>query len=544
MTKVVFFFGGTGDKNSGMKDKHFQLKKDVIRVHIAGCQNTKVGNGYVFPDLDIGAKNLRAAFNNGNLSKEDLLKNLGGNDVVEIKGWPSGSIKTVKIKSIALSGFSRGGVSCFAAARHLDELGISMHIIANQPVPGNTSSTATRAHSEFNKNQDLSNCKNIKSSKTIIGAYSKGVIFYENKYFKQMLAKMPSESESTAISLPFQQHHQWIKDIGDRMLVKNHIGVYLAKQGFSEQSDDYFNGELAKNIKKAFLPKQLRQKVLGQHNATLIEDSTEESLIIKQAKLLITPLVNMNIINKELVDKLTLKQSKALNYLIAFNKSIVTLNKSTAIKLPKLPMVEFYNLLLSNDEYGNNLCNIIIDVNDTCQCMIDRIIGYDSITNDKRKLLKSEVVNYKCDIYKLSKDYLKKDSPITTKKFKKGIRLAEINLAIKATGIHRSRSRATQVFLKVLSALTNIIFFIVSVPIRLKTKKWIDFNKTISQERMSELTDQIDTISNSQDALNSLDHLDSELTNEATGSHSDDYEANITPTVDGSIKPLRSGAGF
>jgi len=34
------------------------------------------------------------------------------------------------------------------------------------------------------------------------------------------------------------------------------------------------------------------------------------------------------------------------------------------------------------------------------------------------------------------------------------------------------------------------------------------------------------------------------LTNEATGSHSDDYEANITPTVDGSIKPLRSGAGF
>ena len=48
---------------------------------------------------------------------------------------------TNDINEITLEGFSRGAVKTFAVAKKLDNIGIPMHIIANQPVPGEVALT-------------------------------------------------------------------------------------------------------------------------------------------------------------------------------------------------------------------------------------------------------------------------------------------------------------------------------------------------------------------------------------------------------------------
>jgi hypothetical protein len=74
MTKVVFFFAGTGDDGAYYafdKEDSIQFKDDVIRVYIKGCQEEQVGNGFLSPDLDIAANNVRSAFESNTL---DLAK--------------------------------------------------------------------------------------------------------------------------------------------------------------------------------------------------------------------------------------------------------------------------------------------------------------------------------------------------------------------------------------------------------------------------------------------------------------------------------------
>lgn len=61
MTKVIFFFAGTGDDGENyrsMKEDGSSLEEEgcpfpdnVIRIYIKGCQEKRVGNGFLFPDL-------------------------------------------------------------------------------------------------------------------------------------------------------------------------------------------------------------------------------------------------------------------------------------------------------------------------------------------------------------------------------------------------------------------------------------------------------------------------------------------------------------
>lgn len=58
MTKVVFLFAGTGDTADAYrhtKENQATYKDGVVRIYIAGCQESRVGNGFLFPDLEIAA---------------------------------------------------------------------------------------------------------------------------------------------------------------------------------------------------------------------------------------------------------------------------------------------------------------------------------------------------------------------------------------------------------------------------------------------------------------------------------------------------------
>jgi hypothetical protein len=131
MAKVVFFFAGTGDDGEQyFLDKEHQstFKDDVIRVYIKGCQEELVGNGFLFPDLEIAANNVRNAFEGNQLNLTKLKENFG-DGLYHIQSNRGVNV-TQTIESIALEGFSRGAVTTYATAKKLDDLDIPIDITA------------------------------------------------------------------------------------------------------------------------------------------------------------------------------------------------------------------------------------------------------------------------------------------------------------------------------------------------------------------------------------------------------------------------------
>lgn len=64
MPKVIFSFAGTRDNGEVDTEKleKQSFNDDVIRVYFRGCQEKNMGNGQIFPDLEIVASKIRAAF--------------------------------------------------------------------------------------------------------------------------------------------------------------------------------------------------------------------------------------------------------------------------------------------------------------------------------------------------------------------------------------------------------------------------------------------------------------------------------------------------
>lgn len=215
MAKIIFCFDGTaysGKKLADEFERSNYFNDDVIRVYVCGCQADQVGNGMIFPDLSIVSKKIKRSFNpNKTIDLSRLRKELGSS-IAHMKIPSSIEDPISKIDNIALYGYSRGAVTTFAVAKNLDGLNIPIDIIANQPVPGQ------RAESSFlslyNKYNDLKQCRNIKSSLTLLASHNREMGFLRNTFFQQMVAKFSPNTEEHNWLMPHRTHSAWGKNLG------------------------------------------------------------------------------------------------------------------------------------------------------------------------------------------------------------------------------------------------------------------------------------------------------------------------------------------
>ncbi len=212
--KILFVFAGTGvdaKEISAFSEKE-GFNDDVIRVYFNGCQDESIGGrwklkGYVSPDLDMVAKKIRESFSKAeggatlNLAE---LQRLFSKSIIIV---PKEGLNAIEeVDDITLNGFSRGAVTTFATARALDDLDTPISILAEDPVPGNSRTSADEAESLYSKNADLSGCKNIVRSEVLLGTYSKYNYFWENKWFRQMAPKFPPSADSHLFLLNKESH--------------------------------------------------------------------------------------------------------------------------------------------------------------------------------------------------------------------------------------------------------------------------------------------------------------------------------------------------
>jgi hypothetical protein len=280
--KIFFAFSGTGGSAGNMQESmhntYFPFEEDVIQIYFNGCHDSKVGGkllgmGYVAPDLDVVAKKIKSCFDSkGSLSLVELKKCFGSSIIIAPQDKEK---ELVDAESIHMAGFSRGAVTTFAVARHLDHLNKPMYIFAQEPVPGEDKYSAATNHSTFQKNQDLRECQNIKKVNVILGAYQKNIGGLHNKYFRQMAPFFPQSCVSSIYLAPKSQHNQSNKLIKDQFMkfltankVKKDLGHVYTK----------------KEQKFHFIPKIIQQKfhhgVVGR--TTLLP--TYKTLLFEQQK--------------------------------------------------------------------------------------------------------------------------------------------------------------------------------------------------------------------------------------------------------------------
>jgi len=252
--KILFIFGGTGDtaKNLQKRDADEKFADDVVRIYFNGNQDTRIGGAGgllgIAPDLDVVASKIRSCFGSGGELSITKLKMQFG-DALLVKGT---SEDKVTASNINLTGFSRGAVTTFAVARSLDDLGISMSLFAQEPVPGNSKYYAKRASSEFHKNKDLSRCVNLRSAEVVLGVYSKDNTSLQNKFFRQMAPTFnPAVCTSSIYSLPKSEHMEV------NFSAENHRMSFYDKTGIRTRERIY-RQEITSNL--FFIPKIAQQK--------------------------------------------------------------------------------------------------------------------------------------------------------------------------------------------------------------------------------------------------------------------------------------------
>ncbi len=256
--KLYFAFSGTGgtaqEMKSSLNNTSFPFEQDVVQIYFNGCHDSQIGGksfglGYIAPNLDTVAEKIKSCFNSsGALSLVKLKQIFGDSIIIE----PQEKIKeTIEAESICMSGFSRGAVTSFAVARHLDDLNIPMYIFAQEPVPGEDKYSAAINHSTLQKNQDLRGCQNIKKAEVIIGAYQKNLNGLHNKYFRQMAPFFPESCQSSIYLAPKSSHMKSNAPIQDQFM------QFLIKNQFKKTSELSYTRV---NQEFHFIPKIIQQK--------------------------------------------------------------------------------------------------------------------------------------------------------------------------------------------------------------------------------------------------------------------------------------------
>lgn len=246
--RIVFCFSGTSDPGEYFAadlEKNNLFYGSVIRVYIRGCSHYAVGGlgGGLLPDLEGLAAKIRMAFDaSDNSFNLDKLKSLLGAGICRIEG----TLKDTNpvIESIGLYGFSRGAVSTFATARHLDDLNIPIDILANQPVPGEACKNT--CYSLYRKNHDLRTCLNIRSATTLLAAVNRENSPVENGFYNQMVAKFASSAMSKNLLIPHQRH------LRESWIVPIHINKFFNAHHYAATPMEIFFDEDLDGLLEAF----------------------------------------------------------------------------------------------------------------------------------------------------------------------------------------------------------------------------------------------------------------------------------------------------
>ena len=457
MAKVIFFFAGTGDDctyYSANKERNSTFEKDVIRVYLKGCQAKQVGNGLIFPDLEIAAKNIRNAFNNKSLDLKLLRENFG-DSLYTING---NTKSPVDIDSIALEGFSRGAITTFAVAKKLDDLNIPLDIIANQPVPGETrlSKTLTKKYS------DLANCKNIRSATTILGTYNLENGLIHNLFFRQMLAKFPATTQVDNFLAPHQAHLEWFNDSP----IPYHINMRLAQFNYSQANNDELNiiDWYRYHPDHYFTPLEFSQLIYG-----AAEPIAKDPIYLKS---LVTIAHNRlkNIDNTPLT---TLLPSSAAAIISVASMSTGKLNKDNLIKL-----------ILEDSTRGLAFVKIINKVTDSCNYLPH--VTCDTVSK-KDQFIAQHGASYKKEIFEATYDFLMLNQPTIEdkKNFTKQLYKTECKFRNSALGIERGSIRLVLKFItNFITHITGIALIVNSIH-KIKTGNWLFFehNRSVNTIR-------------------------------------------------------------
>ena len=450
MTKLFFFFAGTGDDGNNYatnKEHDCTFNDDVIRIYIKGCHESQVGNGYVLPDLGIVANHILTAFEGKKLNITKLKNNLGTGLLRVIP-----DIACANIDEITLEGFSRGAVTTFAVAKKLDNRGIPMHIIANQPVPGEVALTQ-RLYLQYS---DLRACKNIQSAHTYLASYDLKQDCLENCFFQQMVPKFNDNVRAQLMLFPFQAHLKWYS----RNLIHFHVFKRMLELGLTNESFDYneFIKVFYKTEDYAFTPFNMAQYIMGAEGP-IPKDPNYMKWIHEsaQAYLKLYP-----------VTKLTDEQAFAV-------KALGDLNDSNIDKLENL-----YQLVLADTDVAKKFIKIIIKVTEVCDYLPHAMNADDS---GKHSLIRIHAKDYKKAVFLASYAFLTIDKPNTADKklFADKIYQAECAFRQNALGIDRSLWR------KVMCLLVNFMTHITGVALvvntinKLKTGNWFFFQHTSSE---------------------------------------------------------------
>lgn len=482
MAKIIFCFAGTGstgERFGQIIEEQNNFNDDVIRVYIKGCQNKNVGGNALFPDLDIVAKKIRGAFNKDQTLDLAKLRRLLGNAITQIEG-PTAN-KSPHISTIGLYGFSRGAVTTFATAKKLNELAIPMHLIANQPVPGQMSEHSFR--SLYAKYHDLSACENIKSATTLLSTYSmqNGVI--DNTFFQQMVATFPASTETNNYLLPHQSHLEWAR----HDFAASHISKQLDNKEFATRSaywGDYdydINPRVAyrNNDEFYFTPPEFGQKIFGAEKVTIRLDPNYVAVIKSKANEILT---ENNFL--ELSTELTVAQARA----------IVAISKADALKAEVKN--RFYSFVLEQTNNAKKFIKIVNKTQDTTEYLIHAV---DDKKTTKSALIKHHSNQFKKDIFLASYGYLKSEPFLNKEELCRYISRAEKTFERNALDIDRNiMRRAMKVIVNSILAITGIGMF-ANYHHKQKTGSWYFFDDTRSTRVMKNALKEINETTNSPD---------------------------------------------
>ena len=472
MTKILFCFAGTGDtadSYSDLLENNCTFNQDVIRVYLHGCDHEKVGDGFLFPDLEIVSQAIRNAFSaDQTLDLEKLFMQLGtglGDIYGPLIGRP-------KIDSIGLHGFSRGAVTTFAVAKKLNDLNIPIDIIANQPVPGQ--STENAPGSLFTKYNDLRQCKNIRSAATFIGTYNLENGFLHNSFFQQMLAQFPDSIEVNTWLIPHQNHLDWFS----HSLLSVHLIMHLEQVGYSSlttREKDILKKSLLAEYNKAgicFTPSEFSQKIYGEHFSAIVKHP-----------------IYLESVNREA--KLALGRESELNQEQA--SAIVTLSKINSLNSKK--QQQLMDFVAQDSDKGMRLAQIINKVHEITQYLT--YVTRDGKSN-KSLLIDSYSEQYKQELFCKSHDYLSLENPNKQDRERliEALKRANKEFDYNALGLDRGIARKSMMIafnfilaLTVIGLVANAINFYIT-----KGESWFFFDKTRSEKVVDATSTEIETI--------------------------------------------------
>lgn len=253
--QILFCFAGTGDTAEQIQKKYEDsaFNEDVVRVYFNGCQDKAIGGssyfGYINPNLDTVAKQIRESFDStGQLSLSQLKEKFGKSIIIKPTDVQEDKVEVEKIN---LTGFSRGAVTTFAVARHLNSVGKPIRLFAQEPVPGDTKDQAKKISSEFFKNHDLSGCTQLVEALVVLGAYQRDVNPLHNKFCRQMAPLFGKTCASAVYTVP-TTHHMELSRKAENQLID-----FFARENMITDEALYYNE--AKD-QMTFTPKIIQQK--------------------------------------------------------------------------------------------------------------------------------------------------------------------------------------------------------------------------------------------------------------------------------------------